>query len=346
MSAALSQPVAMLLDASASSRAWLRECLLPLSLRVIDTPTVADAVAALASNSGPALVMIDIASTDLALSDAVVRLREAHTGSGLAVLLLAAEDEAEALAGALGQADGVDYLIRPFTPGLVCARARAALDYARLRTVHEALAEEVATLRDRAGRLSSSTVASPINAADAGDAPSPSGATIIEARLAEDASFWARASAETIQSVVGRLFDAFDEACARHGALRLRTMGGVYRAIAGHDGAASHADSGIALARDLLKAHAALTASVDAPAIRVGVSSGPLVLTSMTGGLDAWGPAALAAESLARTAPAATGQTDQRTAERLTSRHGLRERGPYYIDGAGDVRIFVLEETA
>jgi DNA-binding response OmpR family regulator len=346
MSAASPQPAAIVLDASPSSRAWVRECLAPLALDVIDAPTLAGAVAALATRPGPALVMIDIASTDVALADAVARLRDAHTTGGLALLLLGAEDEADALAAALAENSGTDYLIRPFTPGLVCARVRAALDHTRLRTTHEALADEVAALRDRAGRLSSSTLAMSSRDAAPGDAGAPGSATITEVRLAEDARFWARASAETLYSVVGRLFDAFDEACARHGALRLRTMGGVYRAITGHDGAGSHADAGIALARDILKAHAALTASVDAPAVRVGVSSGAIVLASMTGGLDAWGPAVLAAESLARTAAPATGQTDHHTAERLASRQGLRERGPYYIDGAGDVRIFVLEETA
>jgi adenylate cyclase len=147
---------------------------------------------------------------------------------------------------------------------------------------------------------------------------------------------------------LGLLFEAFDQACERHGVEKIKTIGDAYLAVAGlasedaADAAVVHATATADLAIDMLEAVAKAGRTWQ---VRIGIDVGPVVsgvIGTRRFAYDVWGDAVNVASRLEATAEEGRIHVSKEVANLLGSTFRVESRGRVALKGKGDVETFFL----
>ena len=174
---------------------------------------------------------------------------------------------------------------------------------------------------------------------DAGETHIADGHAQVAVLMADLVGFTAKASglapAQLVDELNG-LFVEFDEACARRGVEKIKTIGDAYMAVAGLD---DSSDQPIAAAADVaLDMLATVASSSMAWQMRVGLHAGPVVagiIGSRKFAFDVWGDTVNVASRLESTSLPGRVQVSQAVANALASDFVLEPRGPIELKGKG-----------
>ena len=143
------------------------------------------------------------------------------------------------------------------------------------------------------------------------------------------------APAQLVDELNG-LFVEFDEACARRGVEKIKTIGDAYMAVAGLDGGS---DRSIPAAADLaLDMLATVATSNGGWQMRVGLHAGPVVagiIGSRKFAFDVWGDTVNLASRLESTALPGRLHVSQVVADALSGEFVLEPRGQIELKGKG-----------
>jgi len=172
--------------------------------------------------------------------------------------------------------------------------------------------------------------------------------------FADMAGFTARASETKPVHLVlflNRVFSEFDRLVERYGLEKIKTTGDAYMVVSGvPEPRPDHAEALALLALDMREAVKAIAdSSGRALAIRIGISSGPVV-AGVVGTkkffYDVWGDTVNVASRMESTGEAGKIQISKTTAEKLKNRFTLIERGEVEVKGKGKMRTWFLEGPA
>jgi adenylate cyclase len=157
--------------------------------------------------------------------------------------------------------------------------------------------------------------------------------------MADLVGFTAAASALSPAELVddlNDLFTQFDEACARHGVEKIKTIGDAYMAVAGLDAAGSQPASAAAdLGLEMLEI---IAQAGHGWQMRAGLHTGPIVagiIGSRKFAFDVWGDTVNVASRLESTSIPGRVQVSQRVADVLADGFVLEPRGQVELKGKG-----------
>ena len=174
---------------------------------------------------------------------------------------------------------------------------------------------------------------------DAGETHIADGHDEVAVLMADLVGFTEKAAGLTPAQLVddlNGLFITFDEACARRGVEKVKTIGDAYMAVAGLDG---RSDRSIPAAADLaLDMLAAVATSSRGWQMRVGLHAGPVVagiIGSRKFAFDVWGDTVNLASRLESTALPGRLHVSQAVADALSGEFLLEPRGEIQLKGKG-----------
>jgi class 3 adenylate cyclase len=153
----------------------------------------------------------------------------------------------------------------------------------------------------------------------------------------------ARLAPADLVTELNDLFTLFDEACARRGVEKIKTIGDAYLAAAGLPGTRS--DHVVAAADLAIAMRAAVRDAGDPWHVRIGLHRGPVVagvIGSSKFVYDVWGDAVNVASRLETTAPTDQIQISETVAAELGDAYELQARGAIELKGKGSTETFLL----
>jgi adenylate cyclase len=158
-----------------------------------------------------------------------------------------------------------------------------------------------------------------------------------------------RLSAQELIAILTETFTALDEAAARYGLEKIKTIGDAYMVGAGvADAAGSDARSVAEFAQDTVRIIQHYSQATGLPIdVRVGIASGPLVsgvIGRRKPHFDLWGTTVNRARRLVDSAPAGTIHIDMATADHLRGTYGLSPCRSTYLYGIGEIETCLLLE--
>jgi adenylate cyclase len=158
-----------------------------------------------------------------------------------------------------------------------------------------------------------------------------------------------RLSPTHLVEVLNHMFSRFDEAAARRGIEKIKTIGDCYMAATGviDDGAgAAHIDAMAEFALEMLEAVAAVGGEFHLPlGIRVGISTGAVVsgvIGTKRVNFDVWGDTVNLASQMESTGVVGRIQVSEATYWRLQKRYDLEPRGEIAVKSGQRVNTFFL----
>lgn len=172
-------------------------------------------------------------------------------------------------------------------------------------------------------------------------------ATVLFADLVGFSSLNRHFSPAHVVELLNALFSAFDEAAARHGVEKIKTIGDCYMAAAGVLGKAGRPAEAMAnFALDML----GITATIgdhfgEALHLRIGMSTGP-VISGVIGrqkyAFDVWGDTVNLASRMASEGEPGRIQVAEATYRRLHRLYRFEERGTLDVKGYPNTRVYLL----
>jgi class 3 adenylate cyclase len=219
--------------------------------------------------------------------------------------------------------------------------AREDLDHARL---------QIAELLEN---LLPPSIAARLSQGERIIADSHAEASVLFADLHGFSALTHRLSPTHLVEVLNRLFSRFDEAAARHGIEKIKTIGDCYMAATGVlDEEARHVpvrvDAMAELALEMLTAAEALSAEIGLSlALRIGISTGAVVsgvIGTRRFNFDVWGDTVNLASQMESTGVAGRIQVTEATYWRLRGAYRLEPRGEVELKGGGHAPTYFLRD--
>lgn len=158
----------------------------------------------------------------------------------------------------------------------------------------------------------------------------------------------ARLSAADLVDTLNRVFIAFDQLAAKHGAEKIKTIGDSYMAVVGvPDARQDHAGIAVDLALDMLTEARRISAETHFPIdLRIGINTGPVVagvIGSQKFAYDLWGDAVNVAARMEAHSDAGKVLITAATQTALRGRYSTRQDGTRDVKGKGVMPVYEVE---
>jgi adenylate cyclase len=345
----MSEARVLIVDDSAANRFAAKQCLGRMGVSVVEVSNGREALTTLQEREVD-LVLLDIQMPEMNGHEVLEHLKQSETLRHLPVLVISAVDEVDSVVKCLA-AGADDYLTKPFNPTILAARVDACLEKKRLRDQEIRIMQELVKERERSDQLLlnvlPATIAERLKAGDTTIAESFSDATVLYAEIVDNADLTQTKSPTEVVHILNDVFSAFDTLAEAHGVEKLKTIGDAYVGVAGvplqrDDHAQAVADMALGMQRECVRVFSAVGTS---GSLKIGISTGPVVggvIGRSKFSYDVWGKTAKVAVFMGIYGVAGSIQVSENTYRRLQVQYLFEDRGSFYVEGQGEVNIYLL----
>ena len=303
----------------------------------------------IASKVQPDLILLDIMMPDLDGFEVCQQIKASDSTSDIPIIFLTGKGEPadEAKGFALG---AVDYIAKPFSPSIVCARVKSQIELKKLRdqerTHLQVLQNEKVKSELLLTNVLPETVANRLKESPGIIAESYDEATVLFADLVGFTKMSERISASRLVEVLNDLFSTFDLLVEKYGLEKIKTIGDAYMAVNGvHSGMhrpQAVAEAALAMVDEIEK----FAKKYGEPLkVRIGIHTGP-IMAGVIGHkrlvFDLWGDTVNTASRMESHSLPGSIQVSGSFYQRLQDDYDFEERGAIHVKGKGEMVTYFL----
>jgi adenylate cyclase len=326
-----------------------------LELQGYAVETAADGHRALrllrSAGSNIELILLDVVMPEMDGYDVLQYLKSDPAYARIPVIMISALDDIASVVRCL-ELGADDYLPKGSDPVLLHARINSSLAKKRMADIElsylRRLEDEEAKSEELLLNILPESIAARLKGGESVIADSFADVTVLFADLVGSTELAASISATELVERLNEIFSLFDAIAAKHGLEKIKTIGDAYLVVGGLP--EPRDDHVVAVAEMALEMQAALPDLIrDAPPLRIGMHSGPVVagvIGAHKFSYDLWGDTVNVASRMESHGIPGRIQTTPEVRTLLGDRYRFEERGPIEVKGRGTMVTHFLTGRA